>query len=69
MLPGTRRNLIDRIYGELTEYVLASGPVLLDAAGLAETVGLAEWHNPLLSNMGKFPFSDDLIPLYADHVD
>jgi FkbH-like protein len=68
VLPGTPRSLIDRINGELTEYVLTSGHVLLDAAGLAETVGLAEWHNPQLWNMAKFSFSDDLIPLYADHV-
>jgi hypothetical protein len=45
-----------------------SGDVLLDVAGLAETVGLADWHNPQLWNMGKFAFSDELIPLYADHV-
>jgi FkbH-like protein len=42
--------------------------VLLDVAGLAETVGLADWHNQQLWNMAKFPFSDELIPLYADHV-
>jgi FkbH-like protein len=42
--------------------------VLLDVAGLAETVGLANWHNPQLWNMAKFSFSDELIPLYADHV-
>jgi FkbH-like protein len=67
-LPGTLRSLIDGINRELTEYVLTSGDVLLDAAGLAETVGLADWHNAQLWNMGKFPFSDELIPLYADHV-
>jgi FkbH-like protein len=31
-------------------------------------VGLAEWHDPQLWNMAKFSFSDQLIPLYADHV-
>ena len=35
---------------------------------LAETVGLADWHNTQLWNMAKFSFSDELIPLYADHV-
>jgi FkbH-like protein len=29
---------------------------------------LAGWHDPQLWNMGKFAFSDQLIPLYADHV-
>ena len=42
--------------------------VLLDIAALAETVGLADWHNPQLWNLGKFSLSDELIPLYADHV-
>lgn len=68
VLPGTRRNLIDHINRELAEFVLGSGDVLLDVAAIAETVGLADWHNPQLWNMGKFAFSDELIPLYADHV-
>jgi len=67
-LPGTRRSLLDAINRELATLVLGSGDLLLDVAGLAETVGLAEWHNTQLWNMAKFPFSDHLIPLYADHV-
>jgi FkbH-like protein len=67
-LPGTLRNLIDNINRELAEYVLGSDDALLDVAGLAETVGLAGWHNTQLWNMAKFSFSDELIPLYADHV-
>jgi FkbH-like protein len=31
-------------------------------------VGLADWHDPQLWNLGKLPFSDLLIPLYADHI-
>ena len=42
--------------------------MLLDVAALAETVGLPNWHDPQLWNMGKFSFSDEFIPLYADHV-
>jgi FkbH-like protein len=67
-LPGTLRSLVDNINRELAEYVLGSGDALLDVAGLAETVGLADWHNTQLWNMAKFSFSDELIPLYADHV-
>jgi FkbH-like protein len=67
-LPGTLRKLIDDINRELAAFVLGSGDVLLDVAGLAETVGLADWHNTLLWNMAKFPFSEEVIPLYADHV-
>jgi FkbH-like protein len=67
-LPGTMRNLVDGINRALAEYVLGSGDILLDVAGLAETVGLADWHNTQLWNLGKFSFSDELIPLYSEHV-
>jgi FkbH-like protein len=67
-LPGTRRSLIDGINRELAEFVLGSGDVLLDVAALAETVGLSDWHNTQLWNLGKFSFSDEFVPLYADHV-
>lgn len=67
-LPGTLKNLINGMNRELREFVSGSGDVLLDVAGLAATVGLADWHNPQLWNMAKFPFSDELLPLYADHV-
>lgn len=67
-LPGTPRSLLESINHELAAYVLGQGDVLLDVAGLAQTVGLAGWHNTQLWNMAKFPFSDDLVPLYADHV-
>ena len=68
-LPGTMRNL-HRCHqsGVGRATFSSSGDVLLDVAGLAETVGLADWHNPQLWNLGKFSFSDELIPLYADHV-
>ncbi|HXM65049.1 MAG TPA: HAD-IIIC family phosphatase [Terriglobales bacterium] len=67
-IPGTLRSLIDCINRDLAEFVLGSGDVLLDVAALAETVGLSDWHNLQLWNMAKFSFSDELIPLYADHV-
>jgi len=67
-LSGTMRSMLGEINRELVAYVLGSGDVLLDVAGLAETVGLANWHDPQLWNLAKFSFSDEFIPLYADHV-
>jgi FkbH-like protein len=67
-LPGTWRSLIDHVNDALTGDVLRSGDVLLDVAGMAESVGLAEWHDPRQWNMWKFSFSDAFIPLYGDHV-
>jgi FkbH-like protein len=68
VLPGTLRRLIASVNRELAEFILGSGDVLLDVAGLAETVGLANWHDPQFWNMAKLAFSGQLIPLYADHV-
>jgi FkbH-like protein len=67
-LPGTLRNLIEGINRVLAEFVIDSGDVLVDVAALAETVGLADWHNTSLWNLGKFSFSDEFLPLYGDHV-
>jgi FkbH-like protein len=67
-LPWTMRNLIDGVNQKLVEFVSASGDVLLDVAGIAETVGLADWHDPKLWNMAKVAFSEQYIPLYADHL-
>ncbi len=67
-LPGTLQYALQAINQELTAACLAAGDVLLDVASLAETVGLSNWHDTQLWNMGKLPFASDLIPFYADHV-
>lgn len=66
--PGTFRSLIDAINRDLGGFVSAGSDVLLDVAALAETVGLAEWHDPRLWNLAKIAFATQYIPLYADHV-
>jgi FkbH-like protein len=67
-LPGTLRNLIDRFNRALADDVAGSKDVLLDVAQLAETVGLANWHDPQLWNLAKLPFASTYIPIYVDHV-
>ena len=67
-LPGTLRNLLNRINAGLVEMTLGSGDLLVDVAGIAQTIGLADWHDPRLWNMAKIACSDRAIPLYADHV-
>ena len=71
---------LDRVLSDSLQYSVAalnasiadelrgSGDVLLDVAGLAETVGLAEWHSPGEWNLAKLPFSQRCLPLYSDHV-
>lgn len=67
-VPGTMRNMIDAINQGIADSISITGDVLLDVARLAETVGLAEWHSPQQWNLAKLPFSNSLLPLYADHV-
>lgn len=67
-LPGTERHNIDSFNRELAASLAGSEDLLLDVAHIAETVGLATWHDPTLWNLAKVPFAGDLLPLYADHT-
>jgi FkbH-like protein len=67
-LPGSPRYLIDSINRGISESVQSSPNVLFDVAGLAETVGLANWHCPSEWVLAKLPFAQHLVPLYAEHV-
>jgi FkbH-like protein len=66
--PGTLRHLIDAVNRGIASSIVGSEDILLDVAGLAETVGLAEWHSPVEWNLAKLPFASTFLPLYADHV-
>jgi FkbH-like protein len=68
VLPGTLRNTIDRVNGRLAQSIPGTGDLLLDVAGIAETVGLENWHSPTEWNLAKLPFSNSYLPLYADHL-
>ena len=68
VLAGTERSLVDEINRGLARSVAGSEDVLLDVAHIAETVGLADWHDATLWNMAKAPFASAFVPLYADHV-
>ncbi len=68
LLPGTLRHVIDAANRRIADSVAGSPDLLFDVAGLAETVGLADWHDHTLWNMAKLPFSSTYLPLYADHV-
>lgn len=68
VLSGALRNTIDRVNARLAESIPGTGDLLLDVAGIAETVGLENWHSPTEWNLAKLPFSTECLPLYADHV-
>jgi FkbH-like protein len=67
-LPGTLRSAIEVLNRDIAESVIGSGDALVDVAGLAGTVGFAEWHSPRDWNLAKLPFADKFLAVYADHV-
>lgn len=67
-VPGSARWLIARFNQRLAEEVAGDADLLLDMAALAETVGLARWHDPLRWHDAKLPCALDAVPLYADHL-
>ena len=66
-LVGTLPWLIHRLNGEL-DALASNNCFILDVAGLASTVGTANWHDPRLWNMAKMPFSQRFLPIYAEYV-
>jgi FkbH-like protein len=66
-LPGTIPWLITRLNAAL-DSLESSDTLILDVAGLASTLGLADWHDPTLWNIGKLAFSQRYVPVYADFV-
>ncbi|GAA0645373.1 HAD-IIIC family phosphatase [Brevundimonas lenta] len=66
-LPGTSRWLVDQLNRRLADS-LPGDELLVDIAGLAETLGLDRWHDPVLRNIGKLPFAQEFAPVYAEHV-
>ncbi|MCC6472074.1 MAG: HAD family hydrolase [Alphaproteobacteria bacterium] len=65
---GTARDVVDRFNRALVSSIQGKTDLLLDVAGLAETVGLADWHDLGQWYLAKLPFAQDFVPLYADHV-
>jgi FkbH-like protein len=68
VVPGTPRAFIHELNRGIALSVAGSQDVLFDVAGLAATVGLAEWHSPDQWNLAKLAFSSTYLPLYGDHV-
>lgn len=67
-MAGTARQLIDAFNHALAKRLDGTPDLLLDVSGCAEAVGLADWHDPMLWNLGKIPFANRFLPLYADLV-
>ena len=68
VVPGAPRRLIARLNTAIADSMAGSEDLLLDVAGLADTVGLGVWHSPPVWNLAKLAFDETCLPLYADHV-
>lgn len=66
-LPGTLAWLISRINDEL-DIIISDDTFILDIEGLASNIGLLSWHDPMLWNMAKLPFSQKYTPIYSEYV-
>ena len=66
MLGGSLRSQIDAFNRALAANLVGTPDRLLDIAGLAETIGLGAWHDPLVWNMAKQPFAQAMLPIYAE---
>ena len=67
-VPGSLARIIQAVNAGLSDDLPGTQDIMFDVAHLASTVGLANWHSPRDWNLGKFPFADAFVPLYADHV-
>jgi FkbH-like protein len=64
----TLRARIDAFNRALLARAKAGPNPVLDVAGIAAAVGIVRWHDPVQWNLAKLPFSQEMVPLYADHV-
>jgi FkbH-like protein len=64
---GSRHRRIDSFNVQLSERVIMWNELLLDTAFLADSVGLDTWFDEVQWLYAKIPFSQHLMPLYADH--
>ena len=67
LLNGTLYNLISKLNDKL-EALVSDDTFILDIAGLSSSVGLSNWHDPTLWNIGKLSFSQRYLPIYADYI-
>ena len=65
-LPGTLTWMVSKLNNHIDELV-SSDTQVFDVAGLSSSLGLSNWHDPTLWNLGKIPFSPVYLPVYADY--
>ncbi|WP_051539372.1 HAD family hydrolase [Sulfitobacter sp. 20_GPM-1509m] len=67
-VPGTWRRQVGAFNQALADRLAGTPHLLLDVAGIAETIGLANWHDPGMWHLARVSCANRVLPLYADHV-
>lgn len=68
VLPGTLRSAIAEFNAALARDIAASGDILVDVDWLAQCIGLYAWYDERTWYLGRMPFAQQALPLYADYV-
>ena len=66
-LQGTLYNLISNLNRRL-DTLISNNIFLLDIENIASNIGLSNWHDPTLWNLGKLSFSQKYLPIYAEYI-
>lgn len=67
-LPSSARWLGAEFNRGIVERSQRRSVIVVDTARIAETVGLADWHDPTLWNLAMVPFHNRWLPLWSDVV-
>lgn len=66
-LQGTLYSLILNLNRRL-DGLISNNIFLLDVENISLNIGLLNWHDPTLWNLGKLSFSQQYLPIYAEYV-
>ena len=66
-LQGTLYSLILNLNRRL-DGLISNNIFLLDVENISLNIGLSNWHDPTLWNLGKLSFSQQYLPIYAEYV-
>jgi len=65
---GSSRAMVTALNARIANWIREGDDVLVDTAGLANAVGLQNWHDPAQWHAAKLPFAQEMVPLYADLI-
>ena len=65
-LSGSLLFLISKVNEEFNKFNI-DNVYIFDCSSLANNVGLFNWHDPVIWNIAKIPFSPKYIPIYSEH--